>query len=154
MTTLITQGNTVTTQNALNFAATTETTAPAAAPQPTLKDKAVAKALEILRNMGAGYIVMDEAGIVHTHGSVYAKKVKPTERKRRALTYPYGSLTAFVKEKGLLNMAVGESMFIAPEDYDVKQVRGVCSSLTGRAWGSEAAMTTVTNGKVEILRLK
>ena len=141
----------MTTQNTLNL----EVAATPAA-QPTLKDKAVSKALELLRNMGAGYIVMDEAGGVHTHGSVYAKKVKATKGKRRELTVPYGTLTKFVREKGLLDMAVGDVMIIDPnpEMLDVKQVRGVASSLAGKVWGNESVMTTVNNGKVEILRLK
>jgi hypothetical protein len=138
-------------QNELNL----EVAATPAA-QPTLKDKAVSKALELLRNMGAGYIVMDEAGVVHTHGSVYAKKVKATKGKRRELTVPYGTLTTFVKSKGLLDMFVGDVLIIDPnpEMLDAKQVRGVASSLAGKVWGNESVMTTVNNGKVEILRLK
>ena len=122
--------------------------------QPTLKDKAVSKALELLRNMGAGYIVMDEAGVVHTHGSVYAKKVKATKGKRRELTVPYGTLTTFVKGKGLLDMAIGDVLIIDPEQLDSKQVRGVASSLAGKVWGNESVMTTVNKGMVEVLRLK
>jgi len=136
-------------QNELNL----EVAATPAA-QPTLKDKAVSKALELLRNMGAGYIVMDEAGVVHTHGSVYAKKVKATKGKRRELTVPYGTLTTFVKDKGLLNMFVGDVLVIDPEQLVGKQVRGVCSSLAGKLWGNESVMTTINKGKVEILRLK
>jgi hypothetical protein len=139
----------MTTQNTLNL----EVAATPAA-QPTLKDKAVAKALELLRNMGAGYIVMDEAGVVHTHGSVYAKKVKATKGRRRDLTVPYGTLTTFVKDKGLLSMAIGDVLIIDPEQLNIKQVRGVSSSLAGKTWGNESVMTTVNNGKVEILRLK
>lgn len=137
-------------QNELNL----EVAATPVAAQPTLKDKAVSKALELLRNMGAGYIVMDEAGVVHTHGSVYAKKVKATKGKRRELTVPYGTLTTFVKSRGLIGMAVGDVLIIDPEQLDVKQVRGVASSLAGKLWGNESVMTTVNNGKVEILRLK
>jgi hypothetical protein len=136
-------------QNELNL----EVAATLAA-QPTLKTKAVSKALELLRNMGAGYIVMDEAGVVHTHGSVYAKKVKATKGKRRELTVPYGTLTTFVKGKGLLDMFVGDVLIIDPEQLDGKQVRGVASSLAGKVWGNESVMTTINNGKVEILRLK
>jgi hypothetical protein len=136
-------------QNELNL----EVAATPAA-QPTLKDKAVSKALELLRNMGAGYIVMDEAGVVHTHGSVYAKKVKATKGKRRVLTQPYGTLTKFVKDKGLLDMFVGDVLIIDPEQLDSKQVRGVASSLAGKVWGNESVMTTVNKGMVEILRLK
>jgi hypothetical protein len=136
-------------QNELNL----EVAATPAA-QPTLKDKAVSKALELLRNMGAGYIVMDEAGVVHTHGSVYAKKVKATKGKRRELTVPYGTLTTFVKDKGLLNMFVGDVLIIDPEQLDGKQVRGVASSLAGKVWGNESVMTTINKGMVEILRLK
>lgn len=139
----------MTTQNTLNL----EVAASPAA-QPTLKDKAVSKALELLRNMGAGYIVMDEAGVVHTHGSVYAKKVKPPKGKRRELTVPYGTITTFVKDKGLLGMAVGDVLIIDPEQLDSKQVRGVASSLAGKVWGNESVMTTVNKGMVEILRLK
>lgn len=137
-------------QNELNL----EVAATPVAAQPTLKDKAVSKALELLRNMGAGYIVMDEAGVVHTHGSVYAKKVKATKGKRRELTVPYGTLTKFVRGKGLLDMAIGDVLIIDPEQLDVKQVRGVTSSLAGKTWGNESVMTTINNGKVEILRLK
>lgn len=139
-------------QNELNL----EVAATSVAAQPTLKDKAVSKALELLRNMGAGYIVMDEAGVVHTHGSVYAKKVKATKGKRRVLAQPYGTLTKFVKDKGLLDMAVGDVLIIDPnpEMLDIKQVRGVCSSIAGKTWGNESVMTTINNGKVEILRLK
>lgn len=137
-------------QNELNL----EVAATPVAAQPTLKDKAVSKALELLRNMGAGYIVMDEAGVVHTHGSVYAKKVKATKGKRRELTVPYGTLTTFVKSKGLLDMFVGDVLIIDPEQLDSKQVRGVASSLAGKVWGNESVMTTVNKGKVEILRLK
>jgi hypothetical protein len=136
-------------QNELNL----EVAATPAA-QPTLKDKAVSKALELLRNMGAGYIVMDEAGVVHTHGSVYAKKVKATKGKRRVSTEPYGTLTTFVKSKGLLDMAVGDVLIIDPEQLDGKQVRGVASSLAGKVWGNESVMTTINKGMVEILRLK
>ena len=139
----------MTTQNTLNL----EVAANPAA-QHTLKDKAVSKALELLRNMGAGYIVMDEAGVVHTHGSVYAKKVKATKGKRRELTVPYGTITTFVKSRGLIGMAVGDVLIIDPEQLDSKQVRGVASSLAGKLWGNESVMTTVNNGKVEILRLK
>lgn len=139
----------MTTQNTLNL----EVAATPAA-QLTLKDKAVAKALELLRNMGAGYIVMDEAGVVHTHGSVYAKKVKATKGKRRELTVPYGTLTTYVKSKGLLDMAIGDVLIIDPQQLNIKQVRGVSSSLAGKTWGNESVMTTVNNGKVEILRLK
>ena len=139
----------MTTQNTLNL----EVAATPAA-QPTLKDKAVSKALELLRNMGAGYIVMDEAGVVHTHGSVYAKKVKATKGKRRELIVPYGTITTFVKDKGLLGMAVGDVLIIDPEQLDSKQVRGVASSLAGRVWGNESVMTTVNKGLVEVLRLK
>ena len=139
----------MTTQNTLNLEV-----AGTPAAQPTLKDKAVSKALELLRNMGAGYIVMDEAGVVHTHGSVYAKKVKATKGKRRELTVPYGTLTKFVKDKGLLDMFVGDVLIIDPEQLDSKQVRGVASSLAGKLWGNESVMTTVNKGKVEILRLK
>jgi hypothetical protein len=139
----------MTTQNELNL----EVAATPAA-QPTLKDKAVSKALELLRNMGAGYIVMDEAGVVHTHGSVYAKKVKAAKGKRRELTVPYGTITTFVKDKGLLGMAVGDVLIIDPEQLDSKQVRGVASSLAGRVWGNESVMTTVNKGMVEVLRLK
>jgi len=137
-------------QNELNL----EVAATPVAAQPTLKDKAVSKALELLRNMGAGYIVMDEAGVVHTHGSVYAKKVKATKGKRRELTVPYGTLTTFVKSKGLLDMVIGDVLIIDPEQLDSKQVRGVASSLAGKLWGNESVMTTVNKGKVEILRLK
>ena len=137
-------------QNELNL----EVAATPVAAQPTLKDKAVSKALELLRNMGAGYIVMDEAGVVHTHGSVYAKKVKATKGKRRELTVPYGTLTKFVRGKGLLDMAIGDVLIIDPEQLNIKQVRGVASSLAGKVWGNESVMTTVNNGKVEILRLK
>lgn len=140
----------MTTQNTLNL----EVAATPVAAQPTLKDKAVSKALELLRNMGAGYIVMDEAGVVHTHGSVYAKKVKATKGKRRALIVPYGTLTTFVKDKGLLGMAVGDVLIIDPEQLDSKQVRGVASSLAGKVWGNESVMTTVNKGMVEVLRLK
>ena len=138
-------------QNELNLEVTTPA-APAA--QPTLKDKAVSKALELLRNMGAGYIVMDESGVTHTHGSVYAKKVRSDKSRRRDLTVPYGTLTKFVREKGLIDMAVGDVLIIDPEQLNIKQVRGVASSLAGKLWGNESVMTTVNNGKVEILRLK
>jgi hypothetical protein len=137
-------------QNELNL----EVAATPVAAQPTLKDKAVSKALELLRNMGAGYIVMDEAGVVHTHGSVYAKKVRSDKSKRRELTVPYGTLTTFVKSKGLLNMFVGDVLIIDPEQLDGKQVRGVASSLAGKVWGNESVMTTINKGMVEILRLK
>ena len=137
-------------QNELNL----EVAATPVAAQPTLKDKAVSKALELLRNMGAGYIVMDEAGVVHTHGSVHAKKVRSDKSRRRDLTVPYGTLTKFVRGKGLLDMAIGDVLIIDPEQLDVKQVRGVTSSLAGKVWGNESVMTTINNGKVEILRLK
>lgn len=137
-------------QNELNL----EVAATPVAAQPTLKDKAVSKALELLRNMGAGYIVMDEAGVVHTHGSVYAKKVRSDKSKRRELTVPYGTLTTFVKSKGLLDMFVGDVLIIDPEQLDGKQVRGVASSLAGKVWGNESVMTTINKGMVEILRLK
>lgn len=137
-------------QNELNL----EVAATPVAAQPTLKDKAVSKALELLRNMGAGYIVMDEAGVVHTHGSVYAKKVRSDKSRRRDLTVPYGTLTKFVKDKGLLDMSIGDVLIIDPEQLDSKQVRGVASSFAGKLWGNESVMTTVNNGKVEILRLK
>ena len=137
-------------QNELNL----EVVATPVTAQSTLKDKAVSKALELLRNMGAGYIVLDESGVTHTHGSVYAKKVKSTKGKRRVLAQPYGTLTKFIKDKGLLDMVVGDVMLIDPEGLHIKQVRGVASSLAGKVWGTESVMTTINKGKVEILRLK
>jgi hypothetical protein len=53
-------------------------------------------------------------------------------------------------------MFVGDVLIIDPnpEMLDIKQVRGVCSSIAGKTWGNESVMTTINNGKVEILRLK
>ncbi len=123
------------------------------APQSTLKDKAVSKALEMLRNMGTHYIVRDESGVTHTHGDPI-KKVKATKGQRNRNNEPYGTFTAHVKKQGLLDMYIGDVLLIDAAGLDIKRVRGVCSSLAGKVWGNESVMTTINKGKVEILRLK
>jgi len=104
-------------------------------------------ALNTLKALGASFVIISKDGEKHTNGNVDGKI------RKRMYTFPRGTYTDYLKEKGFTEMKVGEVMTIDPSAFPPESLRANASSYSTRLWGAGSATTTIHNGKLEILRI-
>lgn len=117
-----------------------------------LKNLTFDRALNILRVLGAHYIVIDDQGTTHTHGDLkLAKPEKPVHRHRKVPVGTYKNLYyPLVKD---LQPGGGVSITL-PEGMDAEGFRSSMGAWCGKQWGSGTYLTQVEGRVVELLRVE
>lgn len=117
-----------------------------------LKDLTFDRALNILRVLGAKYIVVDKQQQVHMHGDLkLAEPEKPVHRHRKVPVGTYKNLYyPLVKD---LQPGGGVSITV-PEDMDAEGFRSSMGAWCGKQWGSGTYLTQVEGRVVELLRVE
>lgn len=119
----------------------------------SLKNITFDRALNILRVLGAHYIVIDDQGTTHTHGDL--KLAEPDEYKRtRRQSVPMGTYKnlyyPLVKD---LQPGGGVSITV-PDGLDVEGFRASMSAWCSKHWGAGTYLTQVEGRVVEVLRVE
>jgi hypothetical protein len=115
--------------------------------------KAVEKAVDLLKAAGVKFYIDFCDGHVINHGDlIIQQELPPTGRK--GLTAPYGFFAQFLIEAGIENVKVNEVLIIDPKEHPVQRIRGMAASYGSKHWGNGSYITTVENGKAQILRIK
>lgn len=117
-----------------------------------LKDLTFDRALNILRVLGAQYIVVDHQQQLHTHGDLkLAKPEKPVRRHRVVPMGTYKNLYyPLVKD---LQPGGGVSITV-PKDMDVEGFRASMGAWCGKQWGTGTYLTQIEGNVVEVLRVE
>lgn len=118
-----------------------------------LKNLTFDRALNILRVLGAHYVVIDDQGTTHTHGDLKLAEPEPDKRKRHR-TVPVGTYKELyyplVKD---LQPGGGVSITL-PEGMDAEGFRSSMGAWCGKQWGSGTYLTQVVGRVVELLRVE
>jgi hypothetical protein len=116
-----------------------------------LKNLTFDRALNILRVLGAHYIVIDDQGTTHTHGDL---RLAEPEKRTRHRTVPVGTYKAvyhpLVKD---LQPGGGVSVTL-PEGMDAEGFRSSMGAWCGKQWGSGTYLTQIEGRVVELLRVE
>lgn len=117
-----------------------------------LKNRAFDRTLNILRVLGAHYIVIDDQGTTHTHGDLkLAEPEKPVHRHRKVPVGTYKDVYhPLVKD---LQPGGGVSITL-PEGMDAEGFRASMGAWCGKQWGSGTYLTQVEGRVVELLRVE
>lgn len=117
-----------------------------------LKNLTFDRALNILRVLGAEYIVVDKQQQVHTHGNLkLAEPEKPVHRHRKVPVGTYKNLYyPLVKD---LQPGGGVSITV-PEGMDAEGFRSSMGAWCGKQWGSGTYLTQIDGRVVELLRVE
>lgn len=117
-----------------------------------LKNLTFDRALNILRVLGAHYIVIDDQGTTHTHGDLkLAEPEKPVHRHRKVPVGTYKNLYyPLVKD---LQPGGGVSITL-PEGMDAEGFRASMSAWCSKHWGAGTYLTQVEGRVVEVLRVE
>ena len=117
-----------------------------------LKDMTFDRALNILRVLGAKYIVVDEAGNTHMHGDLkLAEPEKPVHRHRKVPVGTYKNLYyPLVKD---LQPGNGVTILV-PEGMDAEGFRSSMGAWCGKQWGAGTYLTQIEGRTVELLRVE
>ena len=113
---------------------------------------ALGKAIMILAALKADYVIQIPDEPIINEGSL--EVVKPSERKRRELTVPYGTYSAFLIAKGFDKIQPGDVMQLEPGEFDADSLRSSAISRACKLWGNGSAMSTIKNNVVEVMRLQ
>jgi hypothetical protein len=116
-----------------------------------IKTKAFNNALNTLKALGAQYVVMHEDGEFHTHGDLEVAEKKP---KRAKLAFPHGTYSKLVRDQGIASMKVGDVLSFDPQGTRAESVRSTSIGYANDAWGANSVTTSISNGKIEVLRIK
>jgi len=107
------------------------------------------KSLNILKVLGAQYIIVDKDGVQHVHGDL--KLAVPEEPKKRL---PPGTLKN-VYYPVLSGMVPGDDAKIpVPEGVTLEAFRSAISAWCSGNWGNGSAVTQCVDNAVEVLRLE
>jgi hypothetical protein len=116
-----------------------------------IKNKAFNNALNTLKALGAQYVVMHESGTMHVHGDLEVTEKKP---KRAGLAFPHGTYAKLVRDQGIASMKVGDVLSFDPQGTRAESVRSTSIGYANDAWGANSVTTSISNGKIEVLRIK
>lgn len=117
-----------------------------------LKNLTFDRALNILRVLGAHYIVIDDQGTIHTHGDL--KLAEPDNRVRRHRVVPMGTYKNLYYPL-IKDLQPGGGVSItAPEGMDVEGFRASMSAWCSKHWGAGSYLTQVEGRVVEVLRVE
>lgn len=117
-----------------------------------LKDLTFDRALNILRVLGAKYIIIDVQGKTHMHGDLkLAEPEKPVHRHRKVPVGTYKNLYyPLVKD---LQPGGGVSITV-PEGMDAEGFRSSMGAWCGKQWGTGTYLTQIEGRVVELLRVE
>lgn len=117
-----------------------------------LKNLTFDRVLNILRVLGAHYIVIDDQGTTHTHGDLkLAAPEKPVHRHRKV---PVGTYKA-VYHPLVKDLQPGGGVSITlPEGMDAEGFRSSMGAWCGKQWGAGTYLTQVEGRVVEVLRVE
>lgn len=117
-----------------------------------LKDLTFDRALNILRVLGAKYIIIDGQGQTHMHGDLkLAAPEKPVHRHRKV---PVGTYKA-VYHPLVKDLQPGGGVSITlPEGMDAEGFRSSMGAWCGKQWGAGTYLTQVAGRVVELLRVE
>lgn len=121
---------------------------------PSITDKALTRAIDLLKAIKAEYIIHLPTQEPIVHGSLQLAPTKPPKGKRKALSAPYGTYTALCRAKGVHTLQVGEVLAFSTDNLNPERVRAVACSLAGKTFGNESVMTSVSGNIVEVMRIK
>lgn len=105
-------------------------------------------AINTLKALGAEFVIVDKDGNTHSHGNLQVA-VKP----KRTRKFSYGTYAKRVRELGIASMQVGDVMTFDPEELDVESLRTSVISYANQHWKANSVTTSVSNGKIEALRI-
>jgi hypothetical protein len=112
-----------------------------------VKTKALEQAIKMLDATGAQYKIISAEGN-HYGELVLAEPAKPKSTKR------YGMFTPTCYTEQINAMKVGEVVVIAPpEGATPEELRSVMSGHASKKFGAKNHTTSITEGRVELLRL-
>ena len=121
---------------------------------PSVTDKALSRAIDLLKAIKAEYIIHLPTQEPIVHGSLQLAPTKPPKGKRSAPSAPYGTYTALCRAHGIHKMQVGDVVSFTTHDFNPERVRAVACSLGGKTFGKESVMTSVNGSIVEVMRIK
>lgn len=125
------------------------------APLHALQRKALDTSLTFLQSLpGVSYLVKLPDGTELTHGDMRVKVLKANGKGTRVLRQPFGTFSTFVRSKGIADLQIGQVLTIDPAPHSALDIRSAANSLAALLWGNKSASTCITNGVVEILRVK
>jgi len=112
----------------------------------------LAKAIVLLKALKAEYVIQIPDAPMINEGSI--EVVVPRERKRRQMTVPYGTYSAFLTGKGFDGMKVGDVFLLEPGEFDAESLRSAAVSRGCKLWGNGSVMSTIKNKIIEFMRLQ
>lgn len=116
-----------------------------------LKNLTFDRALNILRVLGAKFVIVDADGTTHTHGDL---RLAEPEKRTRHRTVPVGTYKA-VYHPLVKDLQPGGGVSITlPEGMDAEGFRSSMGAWCGKQWGSGTYLTQVEGRVVELLRVE
>jgi hypothetical protein len=113
---------------------------------------ALGKAIMILTALKADYVIqLPDEPIINVGALEVAK---PSERKQRQMTVPYGTYSNFLIGKGFDSMQPSDVLLLEPGELDAESLRSSAVSRGCKLWGNGSIMSTIKNNVVELMRLQ
>lgn len=106
------------------------------------------RALRLLQAFGCKYCVITPGGATFGDLKVSDEPVK----RRKALEYPYGTVSNFLREAFNFKRAVGDVFVLDPKEYGIQRVQSTLGSMLIREWGHGTYVTQTNNGMIAVLR--
>jgi len=119
----------------------------------SVTDKALARAIDLLKAIKAEYIIRLPTQELVTHGDLQLMPTKAAKQKK-VRTVPHGTYTNMCRTKGVHQMKVGDVIFFTSDGLDTQRLRSVAASMACKLYGNESVITTVNGMGIEILRVK
>jgi hypothetical protein len=119
----------------------------------SVADKALSRAIDLLRAIKAEYIIHIPTQEPIVHGDLQLMPTKAAKQKR-VRTVPHGTYTNMCRTKGVDKMKVGDVIFFTSDGLDTQRLRGVAAAMACKFYGNESVITTVNGMCVEMLRVK
>lgn len=119
----------------------------------SVTDKALSRAIELLKAIKAEYIIRLPTQELVTQGDMQLMSTKPAKQKR-ARTLPHGAYSNMCRIKGVHTMKVGDAIIFTSDGLDAQRLRGAAAAMACKLYGNESVITTVNGTCVEMLRVK
>ena len=113
---------------------------------------ALGKAIMILAALKADYVIQIPDEPIINVGAL--EVVAPRERKKRQMTVPYGTYSAFLTGRDFDGMKVGDVFLLEPGEFDAESLRSAAVSRGCKLWGNGSVISTIKNNVIEFMRLQ
>jgi hypothetical protein len=113
-----------------------------------IKTKTFNHVLNTLKALGTEYVILEKDGRLHKHGSLQV-----AEKKQKIRLFPHGTYIKLVKDQGIEGMQVGDVRSFDPKGTRAESVRSTAITYATDTWGANSVITTINNGKIEVLRI-